>query len=391
MIRNDGWRRRGARVGTSVGAALMATMALGAASASAASNVEVTPEGLLTFTAPPAEANDVVMFPTPTTSGPNSGPDIQVRDRPGITSASCTPLNVNTVLCSGAYAPVQANPNPASIDLGDGDDKFRMGVGKQSVIEAGPGNDTVTGSSQGGGIRRPGDIIRGGPGNDSLNGGADMDEIDGGDGDDQIFARGVDTAIDTIRCGPGTDTVYYDPDVDTLLDPENCENQNPTSVVVPNNELPPAPVASGATGPRAPALPAGVRAPNTSAETACTNSIRGTRGRDVLRGALAGERLFGLGGNDRLSGGAGDDCLIGGSGNDRLAGGTGNDGLAGSSGNDRLNGGPGTDRVLGGSGNDVVFARDQARDTVNCGSGRRDRATVDRADVVRGCERVVRR
>ena len=390
MIRNDGWRRRGARVGTSVGAALMATMALGASSAAAASNVEVTPEGLLTFAAPAGEANDVVMFPTPTPSGPTAGPHIQVRDRVGITSASCPPANRNTVLCSDAYQAVIANPTPASIDLGDGDDIFSMGMGKQSVIDAGPGNDTVKGSSRGGN-RRPGDVLRGGPGNDSLNGAGDNDEVDGGDGDDQIFARGVETGVDTITCGPGTDTVYYDPGVDRLMDPENCENQNPTPTVVPNEQLPPPPVASGATAPTAPAAPAGVRAPNTSVETACTNSIRGTRGRDVLRGALAGERLFGLGGNDRLSGGAGDDCLIGGSGNDRLAGGTGNDGLAGSSGNDRLNGGPGTDRVLGGSGNDVVFARDQARDTVNCGSGRRDRATVDRADVVRGCERVVRR
>jgi Ca2+-binding RTX toxin-like protein len=87
--------------------------------------------------------------------------------------------------------------------------------------------------------------------------------------------------------------------------------------------------------------------------TARADTLRGTAGADVLRG---------LGGNDTLDGGAGDDLLIGGAGRDTLR---------------------------GGAGGDRHEAVDGERDLVNCGSGR-DRAEVDRNDVVRGCELVTR-
>jgi Ca2+-binding RTX toxin-like protein len=98
----------------------------------------------------------------------------------------------------------------------------------------------------------------------------------------------------------------------------------------------------------------------------------GTRRADRLVGTNGPDELRGLGGNDQLSGLGGDDRLSGGAGDDRLAGGR------------------GTDTLLGGAGNDVLSARDGHRDTVDCGTGRRDRATVDRHDRVRGCERVSR-
>jgi hypothetical protein len=46
--------------------------------------------------------------------------------------------------------------------------------------------------------------------------------------------------------------------------------------------------------------------------------------------------------------------------------------------------------MFGGTGNDTFWAVDGARDVVDCGSGK-DTATVDRFDVARGCERVIRR
>jgi len=45
---------------------------------------------------------------------------------------------------------------------------------------------------------------------------------------------------------------------------------------------------------------------------------------------------------------------------------------------------------VGGAGNDNVSARNGKKETIDCGRGKRDRATVDRADVTRGCEKVQR-
>jgi Ca2+-binding RTX toxin-like protein len=106
--------------------------------------------------------------------------------------------------------------------------------------------------------------------------------------------------------------------------------------------------------------------------------VNGRHGNDILIGGPAGEFLDGEFGNDRVSGGRGNDVLQGGPGNDRLSGGRGND---------RLTGAGGRNRLSGGSGRDVLDALNGERDVVNCGSGRRDRAIVDRIDVVRGCEK----
>jgi Ca2+-binding RTX toxin-like protein len=154
----------------------------------------------------------------------------------------------------------------------------------------------------------------------------------------------------------------------------------------------------------------------------CSNVFTGTAGNDRVNGTRGGDRISGLGGadilsgaarndclsggsgNDRLSGGSGRDRLSGGSGRDRLSGGTGNDRLSGGSGRDRLSGGSGRDRLSGGggvdrltggrgrnaysagAGNDVVNSANRKKETVNCGSGRRDRVRADASDRLRGCE-----
>ena len=73
-----------------------------------------------------------------------------------------------------------------------------------------------------------------------------------------------------------------------------------------------------------------------------------------------------------------------------LKGLAGDDCLAGDAGNDTLRGDAGVDRFAGGAGNDTINSRDQRRETVSCGPGRRDRVTADRVDRVVGCE-IVRR
>jgi Ca2+-binding RTX toxin-like protein len=127
--------------------------------------------------------------------------------------------------------------------------------------------------------------------------------------------------------------------------------------------------------------------------------VSGFNGADCIDGGFDNDRLFGGNGNDRVlgggdndlaDGGPGNDTVSGGNGNDRVVGGSGNDTLLGYLGADRLTGGSGVDRINGGPQNDVIFARDDTRDVVNCGTGR-DTVNADPFDRVSQCERVIRR
>ena len=127
--------------------------------------------------------------------------------------------------------------------------------------------------------------------------------------------------------------------------------------------------------------------------------LNGAGGDDCLRGRAGGDRLSGGDGNDsvsgedgsdRLSGGEGKDSVSGGRGNDVVSGGNGNDRLGGGAGNDKINGGQGVNTYSGGAGNDNIVAANGRRETIDCGSGRRDTVRADRTDTVRGCETVIR-
>jgi hypothetical protein len=130
------------------------------------------------------------------------------------------------------------------------------------------------------------------------------------------------------------------------------------------------------------------------------NTICGLLGNDTLSGGSGDDTLFGdacnetaggaTGGNDVLNGEEGNDSLYGAGGRDSLEGGGGRDRLSGGDGNDRLIGGPGVNKYRGGAGKDALSARNRRRETVDCGKGKRDTATVDRADVVKHCETVRR-
>ena len=115
---------------------------------------------------------------------------------------------------------------------------------------------------------------------------------------------------------------------------------------------------------------------------ACPGGAKVSEGNDRIRGGAGNDKLFGQGGNDSLDGGAGNDSLDGGTGRDKLVGGTGND---------KLNGGKGRNSYSGGGGNDRISAVNGTVETINCGAGRKDSASVDRKDKVKGCEKVRRR
>ena len=116
--------------------------------------------------------------------------------------------------------------------------------------------------------------------------------------------------------------------------------------------------------------------------TALTRAAAAGEGNDSIRGGRGDDRIVGGGGNDKLTGDAG---------NDRVDGGAGRDTLSGGAGADRLSGGAGRNRYSGGAGNDKISAANGKKDRVDCGAGRRDSARVDRADRVKGCEKVRRR
>jgi Tol biopolymer transport system component len=109
--------------------------------------------------------------------------------------------------------------------------------------------------------------------------------------------------------------------------------------------------------------------------------IHGGTGADEIDGGSNTDFVYGEGGNDKINGGNGDDVLTGGGGNDILWGGFGGD---------YLKGGPGADRLFGGYGNDLIDSRDGVTERVYCGEGK-DRVEADLRDIVRDCEKVVRR
>ena len=101
-----------------------------------------------------------------------------------------------------------------------------------------------------------------------------------------------------------------------------------------------------------------------------------------LEGSPRADTFFGTSGSDSFRGRRGDDRIHGRGGSDCLSGGRGRDVVQGGKGKDSLRGGPGRD---------LLRAADHGKDRVNCGRGRRDKAVVSRADVVKRCERVRRR
>lgn len=139
------------------------------------------------------------------------------------------------------------------------------------------------------------------------------------------------------------------------------------------------------------ALPHGTRRSNLCRfdGTAGNDVLTGSPYRDYIRGFAGDDRILARGGRNRIEGNGGNDSIASGAGADAIFGGPGDDRIAAGPGNDLIVGGPGRDTIAAGRGNDTVEARDGFRDVVDCGPGR-DRAEVDRLDVVRGCERVLR-
>src|SRR5688572_4775175 len=202
---------------------------------------------------------------------------------------------------------------PITVTGGSGKDtiKFQYSFGPgfktdpSITARGGSGDDTIEGTLL------P-ESFFGGAGNDTINGGPNdrfhNDVVEGGDGDDTIFARG------TVRGGADNDKIigggeiFGDGGRDTLT--------------------------AGNVG----------------------STLRGGAGDDVLSGGSDADALFGGDGNDSLSGGAGADVLAGDAGNDTLRGGADFDTMFGGANDDTIfaaNDGS-RDFVYGGSGRDTA-------------------------------------
>ncbi|MFO7028611.1 calcium-binding protein [Limnospira fusiformis CCALA 023] len=223
----------------------------------------------------------------------------------------------------------------------------RPGFAGGSILDGGPGNDTLEsaflGDSLFGGegddslLGRRFSIMDGGDGNNTLNGGEWLRtgttplevSLFGGAGNDLIIgAQGSITNV--IAGGAGDDTIVFGTTNDILLS-DTANTLGNDSITAANVEF----FNEGNEG----------------------VSITNLQGNNTVEGSERNDLLVTGSGNDLLLGGNGDDTLLGGAGNDFLFGGSGNDLLDGGPGDDTLEGGFGVNTLVGGEGDNQFFYR----------------------------------
>ena len=145
------------------------------------------------------------------------------------------------------------------------------------------------------------------------------DRLEGGSGDDFIFARSGD---DTVNGGSGADFLDGGRGNDILRGGSATVNGTDSNTIL------------GGGG---------------------DDLIKGENGRDFLTGGTGSDTFFGLDGNDVLKGGTGADLIYGGSGRDKIIGGAGADSIYGGLGRDKINGGKHSDEIYGGAKSDKIL------------------------------------
>ena len=233
----------------------------------------------------------------------------------------CTQTNPTTVTCEGIF----------------------FGFSTISAIGAG-GNDTIdAGAVAGAAVSVSGgagdDTLKGGGGNDSFHAGAAADGTDtmtGGTGKDSVDYATRTNALNVSADGAARSGETGEND-NVGADIEQIDGGQGNDTLMATNS---------------PAVPGG----NASGPGPSGPALNGNNGNDTLNAASVNTSMTGGPGDDTLNGGAGDDALDGGGGNDAEYGGDGDDTLgtnqsfaflAGTdAGNDQLNGGPGNDQFF---------------------------------------------
>ena len=307
------------------------------------------------------------------------GGNFQVTEVEGTIDAGAGCVDMGQIVECGTTATVMS----LVVNLGDQADFFFNFLPPALTLDAGPGNDTVFGTTSN-------DSISGGSGRDELGSGGGNDTIDGGEGNDSIVGEtGDDTLLggegddgitdsggaNTLSGGPGDDDLVGGPGADQLLGGPDDDD------MLYSNRLVGADVVDGGAGydyanlfsegePMSISLDgvANDGAAGQNANFLAVESISGGAAADTITGSGAPESLSGGGGPDVIAGMGGNDSLNGGSQNDTLDGGDANDFLDGSNGDDIMRGGAANDELYGREGADDMSGGD-GRDTVNFGNG----------------------
>lgn len=355
-----------------------------------------------------------------------SGGETILTDNP----APCAPQSSQNVTCD-FDGPISA----LEIVLGGGNDTASSTAPYPTEWDAGPGNDTITGSIA------P-DTMIGGIGTDILNGGPNGDHLNGGPGTDTLIG---DTGTDTLIGGTEADNLSGGVGADDLsggAGPDILDGGSGPDVLAGGSEQDTATFADrseplvvtidgvandgGASDSNLEGVRDNVRADvekligGTQDDHLTAGSggttIDGGPGNDTLTGSVASDHFAGSGGSDTITtgsgndtvdggpgndvidvgpdndlvfAGAGDDIVIGGDGsdslfgdddNDLINGGIGDDNLVGDSGDDEIRGGPGFDKLRGLDGADALDSADGAVDElIDCGADL-DSASTDSID-----------
>ncbi len=208
-------------------------------------------------------------------------------------------------------------------------------VGNNVSIDAGHGNDSVTGSAGA-------DLVFASFGDDALDGagGSDTYRVSGNLAGGWGVFNGYDAINDSGTSGSDTivaaGTAAVDIGVKSLSGIERID-------------------ASGASGGARLLGDSGANRIDLRSTTLVgITAIETGSGTDMVWGSAGVDRIAAGNDNDTVDAGAGDDLVTGGSGDDSLSGGADNDNLDGGSGADQLLGGTGNDTITGGAGNDTV-------------------------------------
>jgi Ca2+-binding RTX toxin-like protein len=181
--------------------------------------------------------------------------------------------------------------------------------------------------------------INAGSGDDQIFGGAFADSIDAGDGDDFVFARGGDNQI---VGGKGNDEIHADEGDDTI---SGDEGDDTIFTGVGNNQV------SGGTGNDTIYADAGN---DTILGDEGDDSIYAGSGDNVVEGGEGNDKIYVNGGVNILNGGNGNDEIYAGSDSDTIDAGPGDDKIYGQAGDDHIMGGDGNDYIIGGDGDDLL-------------------------------------
>ena len=232
-------------------------------------------------------------------------------------------------------------------------------------VNAGDGNDVVTGSSLADMLAGEGgdDTVSGGDGDDMLRGGAGRDVMDGGAGNDRLLGQGSSgdrlrggLGDDTLDGGAGVDTVEEAGDQDfTLADGSLTGGSTGTDNLI---DIEQAELTGGDSG-------------NVIDASGFTGSVtvNGGNGADQITGGAIVDLIYGNDGDDTINGGGGDDIVHGMGGDDIIDGGDGNDTLRGGAGRDTITGGAGDDQLFGQGGTGDVLSGGAGNDLIDGGAG----------------------